>query len=68
MKLSSQASCPALFVIQRSLKGKRGFEVDFLKKCMPGLHAWPYIFPKHDLVIKREFEFIWSLFCDTQAL
>ena len=34
-----------------SLKAKRGFEVDFFKKCVPGVHAWLYIFPKHDLVI-----------------
>ena len=33
------------------LKAKRGFEVDFFKKCVPGLHVWPYIFPKHDLNI-----------------
>ena len=50
------------------LKAKRGFEVDFFKKCVPGVHAWLYIFPKHDLVIQRELEFIWPLICDTQAL
>ena len=34
-----------------NLKGKQGFGVDFFKKCVPGLHAWPDIFPKHDLII-----------------
>ena len=30
--------------------------------------GWLYIFPKHDLIFWREFEFIWPLICDTQAL
>ena len=34
-----------------TLKAKRGFEVDFFKKCVPGLHEGPYIFPKHDPII-----------------
>ena len=47
------------------LKGKRGFGIDFFTKCVPSLHAWLYIFPKHDLIIQQQFEFIWALICDT---
>ena len=35
----------------KTLQAKRGLEVDLFKKCAPGLHAWPHIFPKDDLII-----------------
>ena len=39
------------YVNTHSLTAKRGFEVDFFKKCVPCLHASPNIIPKHDLRI-----------------
>ena len=46
------------------LKVKRVFEFAFFKDCVLVFHAWPYIFPKHNLIIWWVFETIWPAFCD----
>ena len=33
------------------LKGKQGFATDFFKEHVLVCHTWPYIFPKHNLII-----------------